>query len=59
MVCDETIRKKAIRACKTYGTDYKLSCPICGGIATARKDKKNGLVIFSCKGCKKGWGFIL
>lgn len=59
MVCDETIRKKAIKACKTYGRDYKLPCPICGGIATARKDKKNGSVMFSCKECKRGVGFRL
>lgn len=59
MVHDETIRKKAIRACKTYGTDYKLSCPICGGIATAHKDKEVGVVLFSCSECKRGVGFRL
>lgn len=52
MVQDEKIRVKAIKACKTYGKDYKLSCPICGSIATARKDKGIG-VLFSCLGCKK------
>lgn len=59
MVCDETIRKKAIRACKTYGTDYKLTCPICGGIATAHKNKEVGMVTFYCPRCNKGRGFRL
>lgn len=47
MVQDKKIRVKAIQACKTYDTDYKFTCPVCGSNATARKNKKVGMVLVS------------
>ena len=59
MVQDKKIRVKAIQACKTYETDYKFTCPVCGSNATARKNKKVGMVLVLCPGCKRGAGFRL
>lgn len=53
---DEKIRRAAIRACKSYGWQYKFRCPVCKEMAAAEKSV-NGFIMISGCGCGRTLGF--
>lgn len=58
MLKEDKIRRAAIKACKTYGSRYRFTCPVCKRQATAEKSV-SGFVMVSCSGCGKGMGWRL